>query len=298
MSTNADNTRGAALMVASMTAFTLGDLCIKGIGTAMPLSQILTLRGIVATLFIGLLAWRAGALHFDFPRKDRALVALRALAEVVAAFFFFTALLNMPIANLSALLQMLPLTITLGSAIFFAEPVGWRRWTAIAAGFFGMLLIVRPGTEGFNVHSLSALGAVICVTVRDLATRRMSSAVPSLSATFVTSAAVLIFAALWSLGQDWVPVTGRNAGLLTAASLLIVGAYSLSVMVMRVGEVGFIAPFRYTSLVLSLILGFALFGELPSSLALIGAGIIVGTGFYTLWREMRLRRRQAKMRRT
>lgn len=298
MTSHSDNNRGAILMIASMAAFTFGDICVKGIGTAMPLSQLLTLRGMVSTLFIGVLAWRAGALHFRFPARDRALVALRAVAEVGAALFFFTALFNMPIANVSALLQMLPLTITLGSALFFAEPVGWRRWLAIAAGFFGMLLIVRPGTEGFNVYALSALAAVVCVTVRDLTTRRISAAVPSLSVTFVTSLAVLVFAALWSLGQDWVPLTQRTTALLAGASLFIVAGYTLSVMVMRVGEVGFIAPFRYTSLVLSLILGLVFFGEWPKPVALLGATIIVGTGLYTLWRETRGRRRQAKMRLT
>ncbi|WP_136439848.1 DMT family transporter [Pacificoceanicola onchidii] len=293
-----DNARGALLMVASMTAFTLGDICVKGIGTSMPLSQLLTLRGVVSTLFIGILAWRAGALHLDFPQKDKALVLLRAIAEVLAAVFFFTALFNMPIANVSALLQMLPLTITLGSAVFFNEPVGWRRWCAIGVGFFGMLLIVRPGTEGFNIHSLSALAAVASVTLRDLVTRPLSRAVPSLTVTFATSAGVLIFASLWSLGQDWVPLTAANTGLLAGASLFIIGGYSFSVMVMRVGEVGFIAPFRYTSLVLSLILGYLVFAELPAPIALIGAAIIVCTGLYTLWREMRLQARQAKTRRT
>ncbi|WGW05208.1 DMT family transporter [Tropicibacter oceani] len=293
MSIQSDNSRGALLMVASMSAFTFGDICIKAIGTSMPLSQVLTLRGLVATFFIGVLAWRAKALHLRFPARDKALVALRAIAEVGAAVFFFTALFNMPIANVSALLQMLPLTITLGSALFFKEPVGWRRWLAIAAGFLGMLLIVRPGTDGFNIYSLWALAAVACVTLRDLVTRRMSAAVPSLAVTFATSLTVLVFAALWSLSQDWVPLTGMTTALLGSASVLIVAGYTLSVMVMRVGEVGFIAPFRYTSLVLSLILGLAFFDEWPKPVALAGAALIVGTGLFTLWRETQLRRRRS-----
>ncbi len=297
MTTRSDNTRGALLMVASMAAFTFGDTCVKALGGQMPLSQILTIRGLVSTLFIGLLAWRMGALRRDVPRRDMVLVLLRAVAEVAAALFFFTALFNMPFANVSALLQMLPLTITLGSALFFREPVGWRRWLAIAVGFGGMLLIVRPGTEGYNIYSLAALCAVACVTVRDLVTRRMSAAVPSLYVTLVTAAAVLVFAAIWSLFQDWVPVTPRNGALLAGASLFIIGGYTFSVMVMRVGEVGFVAPFRYTSLVLALLLGWLVFDEWPALLSLVGAGIIVATGGFTLWREMQVRR-QAKTRRT
>ncbi|MBS0123848.1 DMT family transporter [Thetidibacter halocola] len=293
-----DNSRGALLMIASMSAFTFGDLCVKGLGGHLPLSQILTIRGLVATTFILLLAWRMGALRWQIPRRDAGLVALRAVAEIGAALFFFYALFNMPIANVSALLQMLPLTITLGSALFFREPVGWRRWLAIGVGFCGMLLIVRPGTEGFNIFSLSALASVACVTVRDLTTRRISAAVPSLTVTLGSSAGVMLFAAVWSLFQDWQPIEPRSGMLLAGASLFIIGGYIFSVLVMRVGEVGFVAPFRYTSLVLALLLGYVFFGEWPKPIALTGAAIIMATGLFTLWREMQLKRRQAKARRT
>ena len=299
--TLSENTRGALVMASSMAAFTFGDACMKALGGQIPLSQLLTIRGAVAVVAIALLAWRMGALSHGIPRRDWVLVGLRALAEVGAAVFFFTALFNMPFANVSALLQMLPLTITLGSALFFREPVGWRRWLAIAAGFLGMLLIVRPGTEGFNLYTLSALAAVICVTVRDLATRRMSRDVPSLLVTTITAIAVFVFAAIWSLFQTWVPVSLGSGLILGAASLFIVAGYTLSVMAMRVGEVGFVAPFRYTSLVLALLIGLIAFDEWPSALSLTGAAIIVGTGLFTLWREAQLRRALqtgAKTRRT
>lgn len=286
-----DNMRGAALMVGSMACFGFGDACIKALGGAMPLSQVLTIRGLAASVFIALLARVFGQLRFDMPRRDWGLIALRAGSEVGAAYFFLTALLNMPFANVTALLQMLPLTVTLASAVIFAEPVGWKRWTAIVIGFMGMLLIVRPGTAGFDAWSLYALVAVACVTVRDMATRRMSRAVPSLAVTLMSSLAVLGFAALWSLGQDWQPVTAKTGALLAGASLFIVGGYSLSVFVMRVGEVSFVAPFRYTGLLWALLLGLVFFGEWPTLPTLLGAAIIMGTGIFTLLREARLRRR-------
>lgn len=286
-----DNMRGAALMVGSMACFGFGDACIKALGGAMPLSQVLTIRGLVASVFIALLARAFGQLRFDMGRRDWGLIVLRAGSEVGAAYFFLTALLNMPFANVTALLQMLPLTVTLASAVIFAEPVGWKRWTAIAIGFMGMLLIVRPGTAGFDAWSLYGLVAVVCVTVRDMATRRMARAVPSLTVTLMSSLAVLGFAALWSLGQDWQPVTATSGALLAGASLFIVGGYSLSVFVMRVGEVSFVAPFRYTGLLWALLLGLVFFGEWPSIPTLLGAAIIMGTGIFTLLREARLRGR-------
>ncbi len=296
-----DNTRGALLMMASMAAFTLGDTCVKAIGEAISLSQLLVIRGFFASLFIALLAWRLNALRFDLPRRDWALVLTRAVAEVCSTYFFLTALRQMPLANVTALLQMLPLTLTLGSAVFFGESVGWRRWLAIAAGFAGMLLIVRPGTEGFNLYSILALIAVAFVTLRDLVTRRMSPAVPSLTVTLVSSVAVFLFALTMSLGQAWEPITPRLGLLLAGTTLFIIAGYSLSVIVMRVGEMSFVAPFRYTGLLIALAVGLLVFGDWPVPLTLIGAAIIVATGSFNLWREGQLRRRalaQAKIRRT
>ena len=293
MSAMSENTRGAILMILGMAGFTFGDACIKAIGEALPLSQILVIRGVFACLFIAILSRALGAIRLDLPRRDWFLVALRGLAETGAAVFFLTALRHMPLANATSLLQMMPLAVTLGSALVFREAVGWRRWIAIAVGFCGMLLIIRPGAEGFNIYSAYALLAVLCVTVRDLSTRRMSPAVPSLMVTLTSGLTVLAFAGIWSLAQDWQPVTMRLGLLLSGSTIFIILGYACSVMVMRVGEVSFVAPFRYTGLIWALILGFVLFGDWPHPLTLLGAAIITMTGIFTLWRESVLRRRQA-----
>ncbi|WP_316247407.1 hypothetical protein ROLI_035440 [Roseobacter fucihabitans] len=284
------NHLGALLMMASMACFTLNDALIKATGGAVPLFQLLVLRGILASVMIAGLAQSRGAFRVRIARRDWGVIALRSLAEVGAAYFFITALLNMPLANITAILQVLPLTVTLGSAIIFREAVGWRRMSAILVGFCGMLLIVRPGTEGFTLWSAYALIAVLCVTARDLLTRRLSPAVPSLMVTFSASVAVLVTAGLASFTTTWVAVTPDLALLIGAASVFIVGGYYFSVQVMRSGDVSFVAPFRYTGLIWALALGFVLFGEWPSVLTLIGAGVIVSTGLFTLYRERHLMR--------
>ncbi|RVT80693.1 DMT family transporter [Rhodobacteraceae bacterium CCMM004] len=289
------NARGAALMVGSMTAFTLNDACLKALGDTLPLMQTLLLRGLVVTVLMGAIAWRAGALRVDFARRDWGLIALRSLAEVAAAYFFLTALFNMPLASATAILQTLPLAVTLGAALVLREPVGWPRLAAIAVGFCGMLLIVRPGADDFTVYSIFALCAVVAVTVRDLATRRMSAGVPNLTVAVAGALAVTLFAAGSAADAVWVPLGPREWVLLGLSSVLILVAYLLSVMVMRVGEVGFVAPFRYSALVVALVVGFLVFGEWPATPTLIGAAIVVATGAFTLWRERRaaLRRRNA-----
>lgn len=284
------NVTGAMLMMASMACFTINDALIKATGGAVPLFQLLVLRGVLATLLIAFLAGSRGAFRVKASRRDWALIILRSVSEVGAAYFFVTALLNMPLANITAILQVLPLTVTLGSALIFREAIGWRRMTAILIGFCGMLLIVRPGPEGFTQWSLYALIAVLCVTARDLSTRRLSPEVPSLLVTFSASLTVLIAAGLASLSIEWAPITPSLGGLIAASSFFIVGGYFFSVQVMRAGDVSFIAPFRYTGLIWALLLGWVVFGEWPGMMTLLGAGIIVATGLFTLYRERALMR--------
>jgi S-adenosylmethionine uptake transporter len=181
--------------------------------------------------------------------------------------------------------------VTLGGALFLREPLGWRRFTAIVVGFLGVLLIVRPGTEGFTVYSVYALISVVFVTIRDLSTRRLSAEVPSLTVAISAAAGVTLFGAVGVAGAEWVPVSPRASLLLGGAALFIIGGYLFSVTVMRVGDIGAVAPFRYTSLLFALVLGFLLFGEWPTLLTLAGAAVVAGTGIYTLLRERYLGRR-------
>ncbi|WP_299592002.1 DMT family transporter [uncultured Tateyamaria sp.] len=279
------NTIGAFLMMASMASFTINDTLIKLTDGHVPLMQLLVIRGILSSLLIASLARWLGAIHFRIGARNWALIAVRSLAEVGAAYFFITALLNMPLANVTAILQVLPLTVAMGAALFLREPIGWRRMSAILLGFMGMLLIVRPGADGFSLWSAYALIAVLCVTVRDLATRRLSPDVPSMTVTWVAALTVTAFAGVASTATEWVPIDMRLALLIGGASVFIIGGYFFSVQVMRVGEISFIAPFRYTGLVWALVLGWLVFGDWPSSLTLVGAAIVVATGLFTLYRE-------------
>ncbi|WP_146346103.1 DMT family transporter [Falsiphaeobacter marinintestinus] len=279
------NLQGALLMMGSMAAFTINDTLVKAVGGTVPLFQIITLRGAVATLLLFVLARQLGAIDFRMSRHDAGLVALRSLSEIGATYFFLTALMNMPLANVTAILQILPLSVTLGAAVFFGEQVGWRRMLAILIGFCGMLLIVRPGPDGFSPHAIYALAAVGCVTMRDLTTRRMSAQVPSLTVTLTASTTIFIVAGLASLTDDWVPLNSLELALIAGSSVFILLGYLFSVMVMRIGDVSFIAPFRYTGLIWALLLGWAVFGDWPDPITLLGATIVVSTGLFALSRE-------------
>jgi drug/metabolite transporter (DMT)-like permease len=187
------------------------------------------------------------------------------VGEIGAAWFFITALFHLPLANVTAIIQTIPLAVTLAGALFLREPLGWRRFTAILVGFAGVLLIVRPGTEGFTLYSVYALISVLFVTIRDLATRRLSASVPSFTVAISAAAGVGLFGAAGDTARQRLGRGLPRAGLfLAGASLFIVGGYIFSVMVMRVGDLATVAPFRYTSLIFALLLGFVFFGEWPT----------------------------------
>ena len=279
------NLKGALYMTLSMAAFTLNDACVKLVAETVPLFQIVALRGLSTTILLAVTVHLTVGLRFSMPRRDRPLVAWRTVAEVGAMVAFLLALTNMAIANATAILSALPLMVTLAAAGLFRDPVGWRRWAAIGGGFVGVMMIVQPGTDGFNEWSLLALLSVVIITARDLLTRAFSPAVPSMSVAVITAGAVGAFGAIVSLFTPWMAMGLYEIALTLAASVFIIGGYVFGIMVMRIGEVGFVSPFRYTSLIFALILGFVIFDEFPNTLALFGVATVMAAGIYTLFRE-------------
>ena len=285
-----DNTKGALLMTASMASFTVNDAFMKLLGADLPLFQAIFLRGLGTTFFLIALTLWLGQMRLAASRRDWVLMLVRAVSEMLGAFFFISALFHMPFANLSAILQALPLVVTLAGALFLGESVGWRRMTAILIGFAGVMLIVRPGPDGFTIDAIYGLATVLCVTVRDLASRMMSPAVPSLMVASVSALGVTLFAGAGSSFETWAPVTLPVALHLAGAVVFVFGGYLFSVSAMRVGDLAFVAPFRYTSLIVALVVGALVFGTFPDALTLAGAAIVVATGLFTLYRERLTRR--------
>ncbi|MEX6506286.1 DMT family transporter [Jiella sp. M17.18] len=280
-----DNIRAALFMLASMAGFVVNDTLVKLSTADIPAAEIMALRGMAASLLLLVIAWRFNALRP--PRLAlKPQMMLRTGTDVMATLTYITALGHMPIANASAVFQALPLVITLAAALVFKEPVGWRRWSALGVGFVGVLIIVRPGTDGFNAYSLAVLGSVGFSAVRDLTTRRMDRAVPSLFISLTTAISVSVVGwVLLPFSGGWQPVPAPVLGYLGGAALAIAGGYICIVQAMRVGDPGFVAPFRYSILLYALVMGLVVFGDLPSAATLFGSAIVVASGAYTLYRE-------------
>ena len=268
-----------------MLAFVLNDGLMKILFTDWSIYQAIFLRGILTIPLMLFFAWKAKQLFVRLSRSDWKLIVIRTASEVGAAIFFLSALAHMPLANVTAILQVLPLAVTMGAAIFLRESVNWRRWLAIFIGFIGVMIIVRPGLEGFSVYSISALGAVACVTVRDLTTSRLSSNAPSMFVALITGIAITVLGAVMLPTIAWAPIYKSHWLILIISAIAIIFGYLFSVMAMRYGDASFIAPFRYTAMLWAIIIGVLLFNDWPDHLTLLGTTIIVATGIYSFYRE-------------
>ncbi|MEZ5667215.1 MAG: DMT family transporter [Alphaproteobacteria bacterium] len=287
------NLRGAAFMTLSMASGTVSDTLVKALSAGMNMGQIMLLRGIAATVLIFLLAHHRGALR-PLAAAFHPMVVLRSIGEVGATVTFLIALTHVPVADASAIYQSMPLAVTVGAALFLGEPVGWRRWSAILVGFAGVMIIIRPGFEGFSGWSLMILGSVGFGTLRDLATRRIPAGTPSLFISAVTAPAVAVTGAVLVVPLGgWQPVDLGMAAWLVGAAMLLLVNYQFITMAMREGDIAFVSPFRYTGLPFAMLLGFVVFADAPDLPMVGGAAIVVGSGLYMLHRERRLMRRVA-----
>ncbi|MDD7972144.1 DMT family transporter [Roseinatronobacter alkalisoli] len=288
-----DNTRAAVFMLVGSSAFAVNDTFLKLLGTDLSAFQILAMRGAIVTCLFGLLVWHSRITFAQLNGRDRRLLLIRSASEALAAYFFFNALFNMPLANVTAIIQVVPLAVALAAWLFLREPLGWRRLSAILVGFCGVLLIVRPGGADFGAPSVFALLTVAMVTFRDLSTRVMAKNVPSSLVAFTTALGVTLFGLAGAVTETWVVPSPVAWVWLSGTVIFSFIGYYLIVLAMRTGELTFVAPFRYGALLSALVLGWFVLGEWPDTLTFVGGAIIVVTGVYTLYRERRYKLRMA-----
>ena len=285
-----ENLRGIVLMTAAMAGFAIEDMFIKWAAADVPTGQILLLLSVFGTPFFVIMAWRQKASVWDAQVFHPA-VMWRNAGEMLGTAGFVTALALTPLTSATAIFQATPLAVTLGAALFLGETVGWRRWTAILVGFCGVILIIRPGMDGFDINSLWSIVAVIGLSARDVATRRIPQTISTMQLAAWGFIAVGILGAgmlATSGGAIW--PSGAQAGYIGGALLFGIGAYWAITQASRLGEISVITPFRYARLIFALIIGALVFSERPDIVTLSGAALIIASGLYTFARE-RLRKR-------
>ncbi|MEP1209825.1 MAG: DMT family transporter [Rhizobiaceae bacterium] len=287
---NSDNTRGIVFMLLAMAGFALADTLVKVSSSVMTPAQVLFIL-----LGGGLVIFALMAIVQKQPLLNRGafapLMLVRYMSEIAGMVGMVLALAYVPLSTVGAVTQATPILVAVGSVLFLGEKVSWRRWSCIGVGFLGVLLIVQPGTEGFDLSVLWALLAMVSLSVRDLMTRLIPTEIASSSLATYTMIASVPVAAAWVLlsGDSLIPDQLNWWIILPMVSMGSCG-YVLLIASLRMSDVSVVTPFRYSRIIFLLILGVAVFDERPSQMMLIGAALIIASGLYMMWREQQVKR--------
>lgn len=279
----ADNLRGILFLAIALFGFVANDVCTKIVGPHLGAFQVMGLRGVVGIGLALVFAGAAGAIRL--PALLHPLVLLRGLVDASLALLVISALSELPLSEVTVLLQAAPLVLTALSAFWLREAVGWRRWLAVAVGFLGVVIVVRPAFETVSAWTLAVLLAAGLVAVRDVLARQMPAGIQSWSVTL--TAMVIVTAIGWAgvAATGWRPVPAGDWVLLAVAGAAIMLASQFMVMAFRNVEISVVSPFRYVVVLWALLMGYLVWGEVLEPHEWLGAAVIVGAGLYTLHRE-------------
>jgi drug/metabolite transporter (DMT)-like permease len=280
----AANRRGMIAVTLGMAAYTVNDTFVKLVARELPFGEVIFLRGVLSVIVLTAALMIVVDLR-SLVTAFNSRVLWRALFDALATAFFIAALVHMKIAELSAVVLTSPLIMTAIAAFVFGTQVGWRSWSAIGVGLVGTLFIVKPSAGSVDVWALVGLIAAIFSALRDLATRAISHAIPTLAVSVYGAAAVMLSGAAFGVAENWVmPSPSQWAAVAVAALFLGLGTY-LIVLGFRNVDIPAVAPFRYTLLLWMGISGYFAFGEVPDRWSWVGGALIALSGLYALHRE-------------
>ena len=279
-----ENTKGAFLISLAAACYVMSDIFMKFLSSEISMFQITFLRGLFVTFFLFSYCYMSKASFFVKEWRDRIVITIRSILEVIMTYAFLAALFNMNIANANAILQLIPLMVLLGSFIFLRQSPKTYEWIAVLVGCFGAVIIIRPGASDFNFFTIHALVAVFCLSARDLLTVRLNKNIPSNVVAFYSALMLTVVSFLFSEDTDLFGKVDNSLFIVYTAIFVSIG-YIASVSAMRYGEVTFVSPFRYTALLWASVMGFVFFGEIPKFSTLFGGSIIILAGIFIFYKS-------------
>jgi drug/metabolite transporter (DMT)-like permease len=282
-----DNVKGALILMLAAFCFSLMVALIKVVGERLPVTQILFIRQLGMTIMLTPIliktfpgSLKSGQLHLQF---------LRIFLALNAMVFGFTAVINMPMADATAIAFAKSFFVTIFAVLFLKETVGWYRWSAVVVGFLGVLIMLRPGEVGYSIYGLMALGAaasagMVMVIIRQLSKTDAASTILAFQAIGVG----LIMAI--PAYMQWIPPTPKEWAVLAGIGFVAYFAQKANVYAYSYGEASLLASLDYVRLIYATLFGWLLFSELPSVSTGVGAAIIVLASLYTVHRESKLKK--------
>ncbi len=280
---------GVSSALVSMLLFSTMDATIKWLGGDYPVHQIMFFRCSLAFVPIFILLYRAGGIAALGTRQPL-LHGVRSLLGLVAmgcAFYGFTTL---PLADASSVFYTAPLLAVAFSVPILGEKVGVRRWVAVTIGLMGVMIIVRPGGNVFNLGGVAMLVAAVAVGVTSNVIRKLNQTDQAICITFYFTLSGAIVTSVACLWLGWNTPSGYDFFLLVCVGLLGGSAQYTLTLSFRYAQVGIIAPLKYLSIVVGGLLGFIIWDETPDGLTVFGIMIIIASGLYSMHRETQLAR--------
>ena len=279
-----ENTKGAFLISLAAACYVMSDIFMKFLSSEISMFQITFLRGLLVTFFLFSYCYISKASFFIREWKDRFVIGIRSILEVIMTYTFLAALFNMNVANANAILQLIPLMVLLGSFAFLRQSPKTHEWIAVLVGCLGAVIIIRPGALDFNFYTIHALVAVFCLAARDLLTVRLNKKIPSNIVAFYSTLMLTLASFLLSKEPVHFGDLSNSLFILYTAIFVSIG-YIASVAAMRFGDVTFVSPFRYTALLWAMAMGFIFFQEIPKFTTLLGGLIIILAGTYIFYKS-------------
>ena len=279
-----ENTKGAFLISLAAACYVMSDIFMKFLSSEISMFQITFLRGLLVTFFLFSYCYISKASFFIREWKDRFVIGIRSILEVIMTYTFLAALFNMNVANANAILQLIPLMVLLGSFAFLRQSPKTHEWIAVLVGCLGAVIIIRPGALDFNFYTIHALVAVFCLAARDLLTVRLNKKIPSNIIAFYSALMLTLASFLLSKEPVHFGHLSNSLFILYTAIFVSIG-YIASVAAMRFGDVTFVSPFRYTALLWAMAMGFIFFQEIPKFTTLLGGLIIILAGTYIFYKS-------------
>lgn len=274
-------------MVAASGLLTVNDAMVKWLAQSYPVGQVMSLRGVFVMGIV--VAWALARRHAGELRVyNWRLQLMRGGLMSLSTFLFVTALTLMPLADAIAITFAGPILATALAALLLREPTGWRRWSAVAVGFTGVVMMMRPTPELIRIVAIVPLCAALMGAFRDILTRKMGTGGESTLAILLISTLVVALAGLLTIPWGWASLRLIDLVLFAGSALLVALAQGFMIESFRLGEVGLVGPFKYASLVWAVVLGVVIWGDLPGPWTWAGAALVVGSGLYLWHRELTL----------
>ena len=275
---------GIAFMLAGTFFMSLNNAVLKWLSANYPPGQILFMRASFICIPIAFFIWRAGgwrSIHVVSAKGH----ALRAAFTVASAFCFVNGVKYLPLADATAVTFAGPLFITMLATIILGERIGWRRWSAVIAGFVGVLIITRPTSDVMRLAVLLPLGSAFAGAMRDVINRRLAARETSNSILVTTTAAVAC-AVLLTLPFGWTVPTPQDLAIVALGGMITGCGHYCLIETFRHAEAGLVAPFKYSSILWAVGLGFFVWGDWPDLWVMAGTAVLIASGLYILRREI------------